>query len=103
MGFGGDPTYEISWLIDWLIDLFIYLTCVIDLLYFLTYMWSFYVYSLTPFHDSTLLFAAQVRIHSFWSFTIRIMILIYAWLTWVSIDLLIDCHVNFILSIETLL
>ena len=92
-GFGGGPTYEIwlTWL-SYMIDLFCSMTC----------MRLFFNCSLTLFHDSALSFATQVRIRSYSGYFLYIFCFSYVHDSiWVFIDVLINCHVSFILLVET--
>ena len=87
LGFGGGPMFDPFWLAIVVLTVFCLSFALHSNMHELYFV--FINCALIPLLDSALLFAAQVRIHSFWSFTIYIPILIYAWLMWVSIDFLI--------------
>ena len=54
------------------------------------------------FHDSAFVIAAQVRIYSYFAHYLYMLWYSYVHdLIWVFIDFLIDCHVSFILVVET--
>ena len=100
LGFGEGPTYETSWLIDCVIDLLIMRVWPI---LFIDMRLIIFVYcSLTMFHDSAFVIAAQVRIYSYFALSLYMFCFSYcAWSIWVFIDSLIDCHVSFISLVET--
>ena len=99
-GFGGGPIYLTSWLIDCSTDLFAmhdWFTLFLDMRLITSVHCS-----LTMFHDSTLSFATKVCILSY-----SVHSLCMLWFSYVHdifrvfIDLLINCHDCFILSVET--
>ena len=54
-------------------------------------------YALTPFHDSTLSFAAKVHMHSHLDHSQCIVLTPMCVIILVSLDLLVNCHVYLIL------
>ena len=100
LGFGGGPTFDPFWLLIVVLDVFCLIFALHSDMHELYFVFINCV--LILFLDKALWSVAQVRIHFHSDHSLCMFRLTYcAHLRGMSIDFLVDCHINFIVLVET--